>query len=310
MTEPTPSLSTRSAASGPEAGADPGPLVSVAWLAEHLADPDLRLIHTSSLPERYPQGHIPGAVWADLYSELNERGEDPAVPGVECHYLVPSRTSVEASLARWGVGPDDRVVFCDDWARNRQAIRGVWLLRLLGWPADRLHVLDGGITAWQAAGHALITEIPAPRRAAPVRLSGGDPASLATVDQVQAWSAETEAGGPIRILDVRKPAEFAGTDLQSRRGGHVPGAANLDWESFVKDDNTFRSPAEIRALVDAAVREAGGEDATSLRAAYCQGGVRAAAAWFALSILADVPIANYARSWEEWGNRIDTPIEV
>ena len=127
---------------------------------------------------------------------------------------------------------------------------------------------------------------------------------------MRAWSAETLGGGPIRILDVRKPAEFVGDDRQSKRGGRVPGAVNLDWERFVNDDNTFRSPAEIRAMVDAAVQAAGGEDATSLRAAYCQGGVRAAAAWFALNVLAGLPVANYARSWEEWGNRDDTPIEV
>ena len=217
--------------------------------------------------------------------------------------------AVEASLARWGVAAGDRVVFCDDWARNRQAVRGLWLLRLHGWPADRVHVLDGGITAWQRSGHALSAEVPAPREVAPVQLAGGDPASLASLAQVRAWSAETLAGGPIRILDVRKPAEYAGTDLQSRRGGHVPGAVNVDWELFVHADNTFRSPAEIRAIVDTAVRTHGGTDATSLRAAYCQGGVRAAAAWFALSVLAGVPIANYARSWEEWGNRDDTPID-
>ena len=134
MTDPT-MLPTTSAVSGPDAGAHPGPLVNVAWLAAHMGDPDLRLIHTSSQPERYPAGHIAGALFADLYTELNERGHDPAYPDVEAHYLVPSRAAVEASLARWGVGPDDRIVFCDDWARNRQAIRGVWLLRVLGWPA-------------------------------------------------------------------------------------------------------------------------------------------------------------------------------
>jgi len=303
-------LSTRSVASGPEAGDRPGPLVSVAWLAAHLDDPDLRLIHTSSQPEHYPAGHIRGAAWADLYHELNERGLDPEIPGVECHYLLPPRADVEVSATRWGVATGDRIVFCDDWARNRQAIRGLWLLRLYGWPADRIHVLDGGITAWQAAGHPLTADIVAARTVTPVVLDGGDPTSLATREQVAAWSAETLAGGPMRILDVRKPAEFVGTDLQSQRGGHVPCAANLDWEAFLHADNTFRSPAEIRALADAAVKAAGGEDASSLRAAYCQGGVRAAAAWFALNVLAGVPIANYARSWEEWGNRTDTPIEV
>lgn len=302
--------STRSVASGPDAGDHPDPLVSVAWLAAHLHDPDLRLIHTSSQPEHYPAGHLPGAGWADLYHELNERGEDPEIPGVECHYLLPRRHAVESSLGRWGVQAGDRVVFYDDWARNRQAIRGLWLLRLYGWPADRVHVLDGGLTAWRAAGLPLTQAVPAPRSVDPVVLQGGDAASLATREQVATWSAETQRGGPIRILDVRKPAEFTGADLQSARGGHVPGAANLDWETFLHDDNTFRSPAEIRAAVDAAVRAAGGEDASSLRAAYCQGGVRAAAAWFALTVLAGVPIANYARSWEEWGNRADTPIEV
>ena len=309
MTEPT-TLPTTSAAAGPRAGDHPGPLVSVAWLAEHLDDPELRLVHTSSRLDLYPAGHIPGAVFADLYHELNERGEDPELPGVECHYLVPSRASVRASIARWGVGAGDRVVFCDDWARNRQAIRGLWLLRLRGWPADRVHVLDGGITAWQRAGHALTTEVPAPRHVEPIPLVGGDTASLATLEQVRAWSNETREGGPIRILDVRKPVEYVGTDLQSRRGGHVPGAVNVDWEQFLHEDDTFRSPAEIRAIVDRAVKAAGGQDATTLRAAYCQGGVRAAAAWFALGVLGGVPIANYARSWEEWGNRDDTPIDL
>lgn len=299
-----------SAASGPEAGDHPGPLVSVAWLATHLDDPDLRLVHVSSVPEHYPAGHLPGAIFSDLYADLTAHVHDPAIADLELHYGVPERGDVEAVLARWGVGPGGRVVFYDDWARNRQAIRGLWLLRFHGWPADRVHVLDGGSTAWVATGHALTTIVPTPPAAPRVRLSGGDRASMATLDQVRAWSAERGDGtGPIRILDVRKPAEFVGVDLQARRGGHVPGAVNLDWEQFLNDDNTFKSPADIRAIVDAAVRAEGGDDASSIRATYCQGGVRAAAAWFALAVLNDLEVANYARSWEEWGNRADTPIE-
>lgn len=301
--------SATSAASGPEAGDRPGPLVNAAWLAAHLRDPGLRLIHVSSLHEHYPVGHIAGALFSDLYEDLTAHLHDPAIADVELHYGVPSRSDVEGVLGRWGVGPSDRVVLYDDWARNRQAIRGLWLLRFHGWPAARVHVLDGGTTAWTATGHALTTQVPPPRTAAPVRLAGGDLASLATLEQVRAWSSERGDGsGPIRILDVRKPAEFVGEDLQSRRGGHVPGAVNVDWERFVNDDNTFKSPATIRSIVDAAVRAEGGEDATSLRATYCQGGVRAAAAWFVLAVLNDLQVANYARSWEEWGNRTDTPI--
>ena len=303
-----PEPSPESAASGSGVGDNPGPLVSVAWLAEHLGDSDLRLVHTSSEPEHYPQGHIPGAVFSDLHEELAERGTDPAIDGLEMLYLVPDRASVERALRRWGVGRGDRVVFCDDTARNRQAIRGLWLLRLYGFPRDRVHVLDGGITAWRSAGLSVTTEVPSPRIPnEPAALGPEDPSILATREQVAAWSRESASGGPIRILDVRRPEEFRGEELQARRGGHIPGAANLDWERFLNEDGTFRSPAEIRAIV-ATVTDGHPE---SLRAAHCQGGVRAAAAWFAISELAGIRgIRNYARSWEEWGNRPDTAIEA
>ena len=91
----------------------------------------------------------------------------------------------------------------------------------------------------------------------------------------------------------------------------ILGGRNIGDEYFDADTEVaFADIDNDLVKIAGRVREAGGEDATSLRAAYCQGGVRAAAAWFALSVLADVPIANYARSWEEWGNRTDTPIEV
>jgi thiosulfate/3-mercaptopyruvate sulfurtransferase len=127
---------------------------------------------------------------------------------------------------------------------------------------------------------------------------------MAVREQVEAWSRESAGGGPVRILDVRTAAEYAGDDLRTRRGGHIPGAVNLDWEAFLTDDGRMRSPAEIRRLAD----EAAGGDASTLRAVHCQGGIRAAAAWFALHELAGLDVANYARAWEEWGNRDDTPI--
>ena len=142
----------------------PGALVSVAWLRKHLDDPDLRVVHVSSEPEHYPKGHIRGAVFADLHTELALRGRDRAIPGVELEYLIPDadvRRREAFNAGAWD--PDDRVVFYDDWARNRQAIRGLWLLRLRGFPRDRVHVLDGGTKAWWAARLALTTDVPEPR---------------------------------------------------------------------------------------------------------------------------------------------------
>ena len=301
-----PEVADSAATAADERGA-PGPLVSVAWLRKHLDDPGLRIVHASSQPEHYPKGHIRGAVFADLHTDLALAGADPEMPGVNALYMVPDREAVGQLLQRWGVAAGDRVVFYDDWARNRQAIRGLWLLRLHGFPRDRVHVLDGGTKAWWSARLALTTDVAVVPEVEPYPLGEPDPSVLATREEVAAWSLETVSGGPIRILDVRTAEEFRGEDVQSRRGGHVPGSVNLNWEEFLNDDNTFKPVSEIRSML----RLVTVGDPGTLRATYCQGGVRAAAAWFVLTeLLGLTEVRNYARSWEEWGNRTDTPIEV
>ena len=295
-----------SAATRADSREQPGALVSVAWLRKHLDDPDLRVVHVSNEPEHYPKGHIRGAVFADLHTDLALRGRERSLPGVQLEYLIPDAKAVSESLRRWGVGPGDRVVFYDDEGRNRHAIRGLWLLRLRGFPKDRVHVLDGGTKAWWSARLALTTDVQEPAEVEPYPLGAEDPSILATREQVEAWSRETVDGGPIRILDVRTPEEFRGEDLQAKRGGHIPGAVNLDWERFVNRDNTFKSLDEIEEILGPVTKG----DPDALRATYCQGGVRAAAAWFVLSELLTIPeVRNYARSWEEWGNRSEHPIE-
>ena len=282
-----------------------GPLVSAEWLREHLDDTDLRIVHVSLDRATYDERHIPGAVFSDLHEDLALRGTDPGTGDAPRAYLVPDAAHVERVLQRWGVWEGSRVVLYDDAGQNRHAIRGLWLLRLFGWPRDSVHVLEGGLNRWVSTDGVTTDEVPRVPSVAPVSLRGRDPSVLATFEQVREWTRESADGGPIRILDVRTREEFVGDDLQARRGGHMPGAANLEWRQFLNPDDTFRSPKEIRALA----AEATGGDAEQLRAAHCQGGIRAALAWFALNELAGLPVANYAGSWEEWGNRDDTPID-
>jgi thiosulfate/3-mercaptopyruvate sulfurtransferase len=286
---------------------EPEPLVSGEWLAAHLGEPDLRVVHVSMDRKAYDQGHVPGAVFSDLHVDLAKAGTVPATGNATRTYLIPTRRETEASLAAWGVAPGSRVVFYDDAGQNRHAIRGYWLLRLYRFPADRVHVLDGGLSVWQADGRAVTTAEPAVAPASATEpLGEQDSALLATADDVLAWSREAIVpGGPTRILDVRMIGEYLGQHVMAERGGRVPGARHRLFSDFVAPDGRLRPAADVIAILKGT-----GVNPDELRATYCQGGIRAALAWFVLSEMAGLhQVRNYAESWEEWGNRPDLPIE-
>ncbi len=139
----------------------PRPLVGTDWLAAHLDDPDLRIVHVAPNRRVFNRRHIPGARYSDLHREVALRGTAPETGDAEREWLIPSPEQTAAVLARWGVGEGDRVVFYDDVGLNRQAIRGYWVLRLYRYPRERLHVLDGGIKAWTRAGLPTTQEVAA-----------------------------------------------------------------------------------------------------------------------------------------------------
>ena len=286
---------------------DPGPLVSAEWVAAHLGEPGLKLVHVSVDGEVYGRTHLPGAVFVDVHVDLAKAGIRAETGTVNRQYLVPTRGEMTASLRRWGVDRGDRIVFYDDVGQNRHAIRGYWLLALYRFPRERLHVMDGGLGFWMEEGRPTTSEPALPQPTEITEPLGERNDSLiATAEQVRAWSRESSAaGGPTRLLDVRRIDEFLGRDVMAARGGRIPGARHRLFSDWVAPDGRMR-PAEDALLA----LKGSGVDPGELRATYCQGGVRAALVWFALHEMAGLTdVRSYAESWEEWGNRLDLPIE-
>jgi len=248
-------------------------------------------------------------MYSDLHRELALCGKMAETGEADREWLIPDREPVERLLRRWRVGESDRIVLYDDVGLNRHAIRGYWVLRLYRFPADRLHILDGGIEAWTRADGETSRDLPeadlADAQRSPQPLGERDDSLLATYEEVLAWSREaSKEAGPTRLLDVRTAGEYLGTDVRAARGGHIPGARHRNFEDLVAADGTLRPTEQVLAILAGS-----GVDPAEVRATYCQGAVRAALAWFVLHELAGLEsVKSYGGSWEEWGNRPDSPV--
>ena len=243
-------------------------------------------------PEAYRAGHIPGAAFVDWRRDFTDR-DDP----VPVQLAPPDVFAADAT--RLGISNATVVVAYDDH-RNVLAGRVVWALRTYG--HERAHVLDGGLKAWVAAGRPLAEgdEVPAPADP-PYRTGERRPTLWSLKDMQDALDRD------VLILDARPHDEYAGIESHARRHGHVPGAVSVPYRELLADDGPFRSAEELRqAFADAGI------DVTAIRTpvvVYCNGGVSATAVANGLALAGGPDAAVYDGSWNEWGNRSDTPIE-
>jgi thiosulfate/3-mercaptopyruvate sulfurtransferase len=271
----------------------PGPIVSGAWLSEHLDDVaalDVRYyLDGRSARDAYLRGHIPGARFVDLDTHLSA----PASPGAGRHPL-PDASVVTAALGRLGIGEHDPVVAYDD-ASGSIAARAWWLLRALGQPVA---VLDGGIAAWPGE---LTTDEPV------VDAVERPPATWPTgrflnIDDVL---AHLDRPGAV-LLDARAASRYAhGDPTIDPRGGHIPGARSAPWMGNLDMASGRLLPADqLRARFAAF----GIGDGTRV-AAYCGSGVTACHDLLALAIAGVDDTALYTGSWSQWGADESRPTE-
>ena len=269
---------------------DPKTLVSTEWLAQHMRDPDLRILDASwYLPssgrdakKEYDAGHIPSARFFDIDEISDSRSDLP--------HMAPPVEKFISRLRKMGVGDGHQVVIYDGTGIF-SAPRVWWLFRLMG--KTDVAVLDGGFPKWKAEGRE-VEDLPPMVRDRHMTVQRQN---YLVKDVTQVASASKL--GDHEIIDARAPGRFAGTEPEPRPGvrpGHIPGSKNLHYAQLLNADGTMKDKAALRAAFEAA-----GIDLSKPAITSCGSGVSAAILNLALERIGKADHALYDGSWAEWG---------
>jgi thiosulfate/3-mercaptopyruvate sulfurtransferase len=234
-------------------------------------------------PDAYAEGHVPGAAYVDLDTEL------AAPPGEGGRHPLPDATTFETAMRRLGVSGGRPVVVYDDWAAHA-AGRAWWLLRYHGHPDVR--VLDGGWSAWLAAGGPAETGELATEAAPP----GDFAVSPGRLPLVEAADVPDVAV----LVDARAEERYRGeTEPIDPVAGHIPGAVNVPTARNLTAEGRFRPAEELRALY-AGVGATPQAAERGEVAAYCGSGVTAVHDILAMEVAGIRGVALYPGSWSGW----------
>ena len=269
------------------------PLIPLIAEPEHLhaalGHTNLVVLHITK-PERYAEFHVPGALFLEgaHFVKINK----------PIFGLLPAEHNFGTLLGSLGITPDTHVVAYDDEG-------GGWASRLL-WTLDvaghrHFSLLNGGLVSWVSEGFPVEQAAAHPAETDPYPVTWND-APVADAEYILSRLGSADLG----ILDSRTPQEYSGEKAFSKRGGHIPGASNLNWIDTMDQSRNlrFKPEAELRALLT----EQGLTDDKEI-ICYCQSHHRSSHAYMMLKNLGYARIKGYPGSWSDWGNRADTPVE-
>ncbi|MFJ4223348.1 sulfurtransferase [Microbacterium sp. NPDC089695] len=236
----------------------------------------------------YLTGHVPGAVFVPLDTELSTPGD-----ASDGRHPLPSTARLQASARRWGLRQGDTLVAYDD-AKGVAAARAWWLLRQGG--VD-VRILEGGIRAWRDAGLNVATDDVEPDEGDVVLEEIG--ADALTIDEAAAFPASGV------LLDVRAAERYRGdVEPLDPQAGHIPGAVNLPTVLHFDDAGRILDHDAVRANFARA-----GVTGETPVAAYCGSGVTAAHTALVLDEIG-IPSKVFAGSWSQWSNTPGRPVAV
>jgi thiosulfate/3-mercaptopyruvate sulfurtransferase len=264
-------------------------LVSTAWLAQHLNDPNVVILE---IGDQGSDGHIPGARPLDY---------------MDTHYMKsPSGLTLELlpmpelakNFEKMGVSDNSHVIlYWNSVDRLSYATRVFWTLDAMGL-GSRTSILDGGLPVWKKEGRQVSSEV-RPAVAGKLTLC---PQSDVLSDGAYVRANLNHVG--VHIVDARLPEYFSGARHgNGKNDGHIPGATNITYNTLLGDDGKFRTPEALAAMFrDAAVKP--GDRVVS----YCHIGQQATVVYFVARYLGyDARL--YDGSWEDWGSHAENPVE-
>lgn len=272
----------------------PEVLVSTQWGAEHLKDPNIRIVEIDVDTSAYEQAHVEGAVGWNWQTQLCDQIRRDLIP----------KAQLEKLMGESGIGNQTTVILYGD-NNNWFAAWALWQLKIYGHQDVRL--MNGGRKKWIAEGRELVKDVPK----YPVKAYWAKDPDLS----IRAFLPAVMKVGEdrqVQLVDVRSPQEFTGEILAPpglpetcQRGGHIPTAKNIPWGKACNEDGTFKSAEELKTLYGNA-----GITGDKPVVAYCRIGERSSHTWFVLKYLLGYQnVKNYDGSWTEWGNLVAAPVE-
>lgn len=268
-------------------------LIDAEELQQKLQNEELLLIDVRS-KEQYQQGHLTKAVHFNL-SQLNASSHGEPFPTVG---LLPTNEVFNAAMLKAGIRDDQTIVVYDDGS-GPPAARFAWTLKAFGHPS--ILMLNGGFAQWQALDYPTSQSIPAETKGN----FKGERQQERIADQTHI--TKNLQNGDTLIIDTRSADEFSGVDLRASRGGHIPGAINLNWVETKNTENPalFKSTSELSQLFNQL-----GINPEKEIICYCQSHQRSSVLCILLEDLGYPNVKGYPGAWSDWGNQADTPIDV